>query len=116
MTLQRQRQTERQSSAARTSPGSVRVNEQHLAPYNSYGSPDFVTRGTYEDRLFPCAECGKAEIWRAAQQKWWYEVMKGFVYSTAKLCRGCRRREQSRRTEARRMHLTGIERKRRQGT
>ncbi len=92
-------------------PGAVAVNEALLAPNNSYGAPDFVMRGYYLDRPFKCANCGKEEVWRAAQQKWWYEVAKGFAYSSAKLCHNCRRREQTRKAEARRVHLDGLARK-----
>lgn len=54
----------------------VPVNEQLLAPNNSYGAPDFVTRGFYVDRPFRCKDCGKDQVWTATQQKWWYEVAK----------------------------------------
>ena|SRR5436309_3974749 len=91
--------------------GNVPVNEQALAPYKSYGTPAFVMRGYYQNIPFRCQGCGKDEIWTAMQQKWWYEVAKGYVYSTASLCRPCRKKEQARRTEARRVHLEGIERK-----
>jgi len=87
------------------------VNEALLAPYKSYGAPTFVMRGYYEDLPYRCQGCGKEEIWTASQQKWWYEVAKGYVYSTAKLCRLCRKKEQARRSEARRVHLEGIARK-----
>jgi hypothetical protein len=87
------------------------VNEESLAPYKSYGAPAFVMRGYYEDVPFQCRGCGQDEIWTAAQQKWWYEVAKGYVYSTAKLCRPCRKKEQARRAEARRVHLEGLARK-----
>jgi hypothetical protein len=89
----------------------VRVNVAALAPYNSYGEPDFVRRGFYQDRPFTCAQCNTPQVWKAWQQKWWYEVAKGYVDSTAKLCRPCRRREQARRTAARRVHLVGSQRK-----
>jgi len=87
------------------------VNESLLAPNNSYGAPDFVYRGYYVDRPFRCVDCGKEEVWTGTQQKWWYEVAKGFAYSTAIRCRLCRRRERSRQDEARRVHLEGLERK-----
>lgn len=87
------------------------VNEALLAPNNSYGAPDFVYRGYYVDRPFRCVDCGKEEVWTGTQQKWWYEVAKGFAYSTAIRCRLCRRRERARRDEARRIHLQGLERK-----
>jgi len=93
----------------------VRVNTSALAPSNSYGVPDFVRRGYYENVPFVCQGCGSNEIWRAAQQKWWYEVMKGYADSTAKRCRACRRRERARRDEARRTHLEGLARKRERG-
>jgi hypothetical protein len=91
--------------------GTAPVNEALLAPYNSYGAPAFVMRGYYLDVPFRCQGCGQEEIWTAAQQKWWYEVAKGYVYSTAKLCRPCRKKEQARRAEAKRIHLEGMTRK-----
>ncbi|HEX5608348.1 MAG TPA: zinc-ribbon domain containing protein, partial [Candidatus Binatia bacterium] len=57
----------------------VPVNAELLAPNNSYGAPDFVTRGYYVDRNFCCIDCGKEEVWTGTQQKWWYEVAKGFA-------------------------------------
>lgn len=53
-------------------------NVSLLAPDNSYGVPEFVTRGTYRDQPFRCQDCGRAEMWTAAQQKWWYETAKGW--------------------------------------
>ena len=91
--------------------GCVPVNEELLAPNNSYGAPDFVTRGYYVDRNFCCIDCGKEEVWTGTQQKWWYEVAKGFAYSTAVRCRLCRRKKREQSAESRRIHLQGIERK-----
>jgi Probable zinc-ribbon domain len=76
--------------------GNVPVNENALAPYNSYGAPAFALRGCYQDIAFRCRGCGKEEIWTATQQKWWHEVTKGCVYSNAKFCRPCRKKEQAR--------------------
>lgn len=90
----------------------VPVNREALAPNNSYGNPEFVIRGFYSDQPFACVDCGKAEIWTAHQQKWWYEVAKGYAFTSARRCRNCRRRERERRTEARRVHLEELERKR----
>ena len=109
----KKRQAERRSQ--RSAPGVVRVNVSELAPYNSYGVPTFLQRGYYEDVPFTCKGCGVAQLWTAWQQKWWYEVAKGYVDSTAKLCRACRRREQARRAEAKRVHLEGLKRKRASG-
>ena len=89
----------------------IPVNEALLAPNNSYGAPDFVRRGYYIDLPFRCAECGTEEIWTGTQQKWWYEVAKGFAYSAAIHCRSCRRKERERRDEARRVHLQGLAKK-----
>lgn len=89
----------------------VPVNENLLAPNNSYGAPDFVRRGYYIDLPFRCEDCGKEEMWTGAQQKWWYEVAKGFVYSSAVRCRGCRRKKRERRDQARRIHLQGLREK-----
>ena len=92
--------------------GTAPCNPELLAPYNSYGAPQFVTRGYYVDVAFRCHGCGSEEIWRATQQKWWYEGAKGYVYSTAKLCRACRRAEQERRASARKTAEEGLARKR----
>ena len=67
----------------------IPVNPAELAPYN-YDSPDFVARGFYADRPFVCEKCGEPQVWTAEQQKWWYEVAKGSIYSIAKRCRACR--------------------------
>ena len=87
------------------------VNEALLAPNNSYGAPDFVYRGFYVDRPFRCVDCGKEEVWTGAQQKWWYEVAKGFVYTTAVRCRLCRRKKRDQSAESRRVHQMGLQRK-----
>lgn len=86
----------------------VIVDLTALAPNNSYGEPDFVRRKYYLDQPFTCAGCNSQEVWTAMQQKWWYEVAKGGLFTTAKFCRTCRRQERSRRAEARRIHLEGI--------
>jgi hypothetical protein len=102
----------REWDASRGSP----VDRSALAPNNSYDVTDFVDRGYYLDKTFVCQGCGKEELWTATQQKWWYEVAKGDVFTTARLCRPCRRRERERRAEARRVHLEGIARKRKECT
>ena len=115
-TKRKQRKTKQQLLTTRPQPtprplGTAPVNEDLLAPYKSYGAPGYVMRGYYQDVPFRCQGCGKEETWTAAQQKWWYEVAKGYVYSTAKLCRPCRKKAQARRAEARRVHLEGVARK-----
>lgn len=96
--------------------GGVGVDKTALAPDSSYGVPEFVSRGYYVDLPFACKDCGKAEVWTASQQKWWYEVAKGGVWTTARRCRPCRHKERERREEARRVHLEGLARKQSQGT
>jgi hypothetical protein len=86
-------------------------NPALLAPYNSYGVPPFVARGHYIDAAFQCSNCAKQEVWRATQQKWWYEVAKGNVESRAKLCNSCRRAERERKAQARQVHLEGVAKK-----
>jgi hypothetical protein len=92
--------------------GTVPVNPTALRPYVSYGAPHFVTHGFYVDHPFTCQDCGKEGVWTAAQQKWWYEIAKGEVWSGAIRCRACRGRERDRKTEARRVHLEGVAKKR----
>ncbi|HKY10122.1 MAG TPA: zinc-ribbon domain containing protein [Candidatus Binatia bacterium] len=113
----RARRTKRAARAAAAAKAAtvgpmIPVNDALLAPYNSYGAPDFVRRGYYLDIPFRCIGCGVDEVWTGAQQKWWYEIAKGFVYSTAIRCRACRRKERSRRDEARRVHFAGMAKKR----
>jgi hypothetical protein len=91
--------------------GKVLVNEARLRPTNSYSTPDFVLREYYEDKPFQCKDCGKGEVWTATQQKWWYEVAQGDVWTTAIRCRACRRKEAARRAAARKVQQEGQARK-----
>ncbi len=91
--------------------GRVKVNASLLKPDNSYSTPDYVLRGYYLDRPFTCKDCGAAQVWRDTQQKWWYETARGGVWTMATRCRSCRRREQARVAEARRVSLEGREKK-----
>ena len=88
--------------------GTVEVTPASLRPTNSYGIPDFVQRGYYQDRPFRCKDCGVEEIWTAAQQQWWYEQAQGDVWTVAVRCRACRQQERTRKAEARRIHLAGL--------
>lgn len=88
--------------------GQVAVDVARLAPTGSWSPPDFVTRGYYVDEPFACRDCGEGEIWTASQQKWWYEVARGDIFTVASRCRNCRRRERERRNAARRVHLEGL--------
>jgi hypothetical protein len=103
----------RRAEVERKAREGVAVNLESLAECNSYSNPDFVLRGYYVDVDFQCKGCGKEEFWTARQQKWWYEVAKGGRFTTAIMCRACRRRERERQNEARRVRLSGIGKKRR---
>lgn len=65
----------------------------------------------YVDREFTCRDCGSHEVWTAKQQKWWYEVALGNINSTAVRCRPCRRADQARSADARRVSEEGMRRK-----
>lgn len=56
------------------------------APHNSY-SPKFW----YRDQEFQCADCGRTHVWTAKEQRWWYEVAKGPIYTRAVRCRECQK-------------------------
>lgn len=90
---------------------SVDVSVDRLRSTKSYGTPHFVERGYYLDQDFVCKDCGAEQVWTATQQKWWYEIAQGDVWTTATRCRPCRRREQKRIAVARETHLTGLARK-----
>jgi hypothetical protein len=92
--------------------GQVVVNPSNLRPTNSYGTPDFVARGYYVDFPFKCKDCGNPEVWSPTQQRWWYEIAKGDVWTVAIRCRPCRQRERVRRASAREIAEAGMARKR----
>jgi Probable zinc-ribbon domain len=92
--------------------GQVVVNVANLRHTNSYGTPDFVARGYYVDFPFKCKDCGKSEVWSPTQQRWWYEIAKGDVWTVANRCRPCRQRERARRNGAREVAESGIAKKR----
>ncbi|EGV27503.1 hypothetical protein ThidrDRAFT_4684 [Thiorhodococcus drewsii AZ1] len=46
----------------------------------------------YLDKEFVCKDCGAKEIWTAKQQKWWYEIAKGALETTAVRCSACRKK------------------------
>ena len=97
-------------------PGALKVNPSCLAPDGSRDVPEFVRRGYYIDLPFVCVDCGVAEVWRASQQRWWFEIAKGGLWTVAKRCRACRRTERTRSSEARRIHLSGVRAKRPRGS
>jgi len=89
--------------------GEVAVNPARLVGYRGgYSRPEFLERGTYRAIAFVCKSCGKAEVWTARQQKWWYETAGGDALSTATRCRPCRAKERQRKAAARGAHAEGL--------
>ncbi|MGD1850620.1 MAG: zinc-ribbon domain containing protein [Cyanophyceae cyanobacterium] len=78
-----------------------------MDPNNCYTLlPDY-----YIDQPFTYGDCDVEEIWSAQQQKWWCEIAKGRIFSTAIRCCACRKVECDRKKSARRVHLEGVGRK-----
>jgi len=68
-------------------PTAIKAEISKLGHINTYGSlPDF-----YIDRPFICRRCGKREIWKAGDQKWYYEEAKGHIDAKAVECHSCRK-------------------------
>ncbi len=71
----------------RTHPSAIPSDIDKLAHINTYGElPDY-----YIDRPFTCRNCGKQEIWKARDQKWYYEEAKGHIDAVAVECHDCRK-------------------------
>jgi len=87
--------------------GAVAADPQQLLHNNTYGQLPLF----YVDRAFSCRDCNRAEVWTAKQQKWWYEIAKGNIYSQAVRCRPCRRIEQARVEAARIVAQAGLAQK-----
>lgn len=83
------------------------VDPSKLNMGNTYDSPPKY----YYDIEIECCDCGSVEVWKATQQKWWYEEVGGYFFASAVRCRKCRRKERARKQEARKIHLEGISRK-----
>ncbi|MFK5971580.1 MAG: zinc-ribbon domain containing protein [Candidatus Marithrix sp.] len=73
-------------TADKTLPeSSILANHEELKHNNTHAFPEY-----YIDISYKCRDCGSEKIWTARQQKWWYEIAKGNIYSNAIRCRGCR--------------------------
>ena len=73
-------------------PSAVPSDISKLGHINTYGAlPEF-----YIDRAFICRQCGKREIWKARDQKWYYEEAKGHIDAIAVECHDCRKQKKSR--------------------
>ncbi len=84
--------------------GAIAADPELLLHDNTYGPRPLY----YFDVSFSCVDCGKSEVWTAAQQQWWYEGAKGKIGSTANRCRECRRKRRLRRSQDRRVHIEGL--------
>jgi hypothetical protein len=70
----------------RTHPSVIHSDTSKLKHINTYGAlPDY-----YIDQPFTCRKCGKREIWKARDQKWYYEEAKGHIDAKAVECHDCR--------------------------
>jgi len=68
-------------------PSAMPADPGKLSHINTYGTlPEF-----YLDRPFTCRRCGKSEIWKAKDQKWYYEEAKGHISAAAVECHACRK-------------------------
>ncbi len=75
------------SKKSRSGPSTVHADPTKLDHINTYGDlPEY-----YVDRPFDCRMCGKPQIWKAADQKWYYEEAKGHIDARAVECRACRK-------------------------
>jgi hypothetical protein len=107
--LQRARIVKRNSPAPWLEPdkvpmGALPADQAKLLHDNTYGErPRF-----YVDKPFTCVDCGKEDVWTAADQKWWYEEAKGKIATRANRCLTCRRKRRLRRSQERRVHIEGL--------
>jgi hypothetical protein len=70
----------------RAHPSAVPADATKLDHVHTYGElPAY-----YLDLPFVCRRCGATEIWKARDQKWYYEEAKGHVDATAVHCHACR--------------------------
>ncbi len=75
----------------RTHPSALPADPSKLLHINTYGwVPEF-----YIDQPFICRLCGKREIWKARNQKWYYEDAKGHTDAKAVECHACRKQNKN---------------------
>lgn len=69
-------------------PTAVKADHSKLTHINTYGElPRY-----YINTVFDCRDCGKTQIWRAEDQKWYYEEAKGHIDAKAVQCNACRKK------------------------
>ena len=74
----------------------IPVDPHRINLGGSYFRPTY-----FEDLEFVCRDCGKAQVWKAEDQAWYYETSGAPYYSTAVRCHICRKAEQAKKMEAR---------------
>ena len=73
-------------------PSALQADHAKLAHINTYGFlPEY-----YLDLAFVCRNCGNEQIWKAADQKWYYEEAKGHIDARAVECHACRQAKKKR--------------------
>lgn len=100
----KRREAEERERRGEAIKSALPVDRDAIGPCGSYDPPAFITRGFYLDTPFICVSCGSEGVWTAERQKWWYEVARGSVYSTASRCRSCRREAREHRGKADPLH------------
>lgn len=79
----------------RQHPSALFADQSQLDHINTYGwLPEF-----YIDTPFKCRDCGKEEIWKAADQKWYYEETKAHMDATAVRCHDCRKARKAKKAQ-----------------
>ena len=70
----------------KTHPSAIPADRKKLSHINTYWElPEY-----YLDFPFACRRCGKREIWKAKDRKWYYEEAKGHIDAIAVECYACR--------------------------
>lgn len=73
----------------KTHPSALPSDTARLGHVNTYGAlPEY-----YIDQPFICRQCGKRQIWKARDQKWYYEEAGGHIDARAVECRDCRKKD-----------------------
>jgi hypothetical protein len=84
------------ASGAEIPLDAIPVDPDKLNLGGSYFAPRY-----FKSEPFTCCDCGVSQVWEAEDQRWYFETSGAPYYSTAKRCRPCREKEQSRKAEAR---------------
>ena len=66
-------------------PGAVPADPAEQPPHNSMTPSPLA----YVDQPSVCRDCGKHDVWTAADQKWYHEVVKGTLFARAVRCDEC---------------------------